>query len=163
MVGEEKKELYSFNVEKKGGEDILSVNYRGANFVPNLADNPEVMEKTVDLLIENPNVSRIIFEQEKNYNYDFKETNYLLEIASLYVYLTKQEKILSHEKLVTMNEQFFSKRYSELLAFLQYLKKDPFLAHSELKKILIEAKILVNKLDSSSQLDQKNYNAYKAK
>ena len=32
---------------------------------------PEIMERTVDMLIENPGVSRIVFVQQKNYNYDF--------------------------------------------------------------------------------------------
>ncbi len=102
--------LYSYEVQREGGEDLLYVNYLGAPYVPDLADSPEVMEKTVDSLIENPNVSRVIFVQQKNYNYDFKETEMLLEIAQLYVYLVKQEKILSQEKLVTNQEQFFNQR-----------------------------------------------------
>ena len=51
-------------------EELLYINYKGAPFVPSLSDSPEVMERTIDVLIENPNVSRVIFEQEKNFNYD---------------------------------------------------------------------------------------------
>ena len=71
MVIKQKKELYSYEVERKGGEDILTFNYNGAPYSPSLSDNPEVMERTVDALIENSNVSRIMFSQSKNYNYDF--------------------------------------------------------------------------------------------
>ena len=82
--------LYSYEVQRKGGEDILYINYIGAPYVPSLADHPEVMERTIDALIENPNVSRVVFVQQKNYNYDFEETTTLLEIAQFYVFLLKQ-------------------------------------------------------------------------
>ena len=110
--------LYSYDVQREGGEDILYINYLGAPFVPSLADSPKIMERTIDALIENPNVSRIVFVQQKNYNYDFKETSFLLEIAQIYVHLVKQEKILSQEKLVTNHPEFFSKRYNEMFSFL---------------------------------------------
>src|SRR4030043_758762 len=91
--------LYSYEIQREGGEDVLYINYLGALYVPSLADYPEVMEKTIDSLIENPNLSRVVFVQQKNYNYDFVETSMLLEIAHLYVYLIKSEKILSQEKI----------------------------------------------------------------
>ncbi|MCK5043998.1 type II/IV secretion system ATPase subunit [Candidatus Pacearchaeota archaeon] len=149
--------LYSYEVQREGGEDIIYINYSGASYVPSLSDSPEVMERTVDVLIENPNISRIVFVQQKSYNYDFKETSFLLEIAQLYVYFVKQEKILSHAKLVTNNEQFFSKRYNDIFAFLFLLKRDPIAAYQELKKIIIEAKILLDKIDLQYRTDQSNY------
>ncbi|MDO8628838.1 MAG: hypothetical protein Q7R56_03715, partial [Nanoarchaeota archaeon] len=50
--------------------------------------------RTIELLIESPNISRIVFVQQRNYSYSSSETFLLQEIANLYVYLTKQEKIL---------------------------------------------------------------------
>jgi type IV secretory pathway ATPase VirB11/archaellum biosynthesis ATPase len=158
MINFEKgAELYSSEVRREGGEDVLYVNYLGATFVPNLADYPEIMERTIDLLVENPNVSRIVFVQQKNYNYDFRETNYLLEIARFYVYLLKQEKILSQEKLITNHEDFFPQRYNEIFSFLFLLKRDPIGAYAELKKRIFEAKILLDNLGESYKLDQRNY------
>jgi archaeal flagellar protein FlaI len=157
MQFEKGAKLYSYLVQREGAEDVLYFNYRGAPYSPSLSDNSEVMERTVDALMENSNVSRIVFVQEKNYNYDFKETSYLLEIASLYVYLMKQEKILSHGKLVTQNDSFFSKRYNDLFGFLYFLKKDPLAAYFELKKILIEARIFLNKVEGIIKIDQGNY------
>ena len=66
------------------------------------------MERTIDAIMENPNVSRIVFVQQKNYNYNFNETSPLLEIAQLYVYFIRQERILSKEKLVTCYGSVFS-------------------------------------------------------
>ena len=149
--------LHSHEVQREGGEDLLYINYMGAPYVPSLAESPEVMERTVDALIENPNVSRIIFVQQKNYNYDFQETAMLLEMAQLYVYFVKQEKILSQAKLITNQEQFFNKRYNEVFSFLYLLKQDPISAYSELKKIIIETKISSHKIATEFNLDFMNY------
>lgn len=154
-IEEVQKPLYSHEVKREGGEDVVYINYLGAPFVPSLADSPAVMEKTIDVLMENPNVSRIVFVQQKNYNYDFKETSFLLEVAQFYVYLMKQERILTREKLG--QEQFFSQRYNELFSFLTALKKDPIDAFFDLQKTLIKSKVLMEKLDSSLKPDQANY------
>tara|TARA_Y100000310_G_scaffold150995_1_gene150508 strand:- start:271 stop:2559 length:2289 start_codon:yes stop_codon:yes gene_type:complete len=149
--------LYSYEVQREGGEDILYVNYLGAPFVPSIPDYPKVMERTVDVLIENPNVSRIVFVQQKNYNYDLTETSLLLEIAQFYIYLIKQERILSQEKLITNYEQFFSKRYNDVFYFLFLLKQDAIAAYHELKKIIVEANLFLEKLGTIFKTDQKNY------
>jgi len=44
--------LYSYEVQRKGGEDILHINYLGAPYAPSLSDFPQVMERTIDALIE---------------------------------------------------------------------------------------------------------------
>jgi cell division protein FtsI/penicillin-binding protein 2 len=90
---------YSYVVEKESGQEVLYINYNGAPFIPDICDSPQVMERTIEVLVENPSVSRIVFVQSKNYNYDFKETSYLLELAQLYTYLVNQEKILTYQKI----------------------------------------------------------------
>src|SRR3989344_1418642 len=151
------EKLYSYEVKREEGEDVIYINYLGASFVPSISDSPGVMERTIDVLIENPNISRIVFVQQKNYNYDFKETGMLLEIAQLYVYLIRQEKILSQEKLVTSHQRFFSQRYNQVFTFLFLLKKDPITAYSEMKKMMIEANIFFDKISVEYKIDQKNY------
>src|SRR3989344_7584100 len=149
--------LYSYEVQREGGEDILYINYLGAPFVPSLSDSGKVMEQTVDVLMGNPNVSRIVFVQQKNYNYDSNETTLLLEISSLYVYLVRQERILSQEKLVTSYEQFFAKRYNDVFYFLFLLKQDPIGAYHDLKKLIFEANITLEKVSPEFDTDQKNH------
>jgi flagellar protein FlaI len=151
------EQLYSYEVKRQGGEDVLYINYLGAPFVPDIAENPEVMERVIDSLIKNPNVSRVVLVQQKNYNYDSKEVNFLLEIAQIYVFLIKQERILSQDKIITNAMQFFSQRYSNLFSFLLLLKRDPIHAYSELRRILIEAKILLGNIETGYKLDQANY------
>ena len=160
MKFKEGSPLYTHEVQREGGEDVLYINYLGATYVPSLADSPEVMERTMDALIENPNVSRIVYVQQKNYNYDFKETVKMLEIAQLYVYFVKQEKALSQEKLVTVDQSLFTQRYNEIFSFLLLLKQDPIAAYSELKKLIIQGKIQVDKLSGNLRSDQRNYNLF---
>ncbi|MDD5012150.1 MAG: type II/IV secretion system ATPase subunit [Candidatus Nanoarchaeia archaeon] len=151
------EKLYSYSIRREGGEDVLYINYLGAPFVPSLADYSEVMSRTIDALIENPSAARIVFTQQKNYNYDLQETMILLEIAHLYIYFLRQEKILSQEKLATNNTQFFSQRYNELFSFLFLLKQDPVSAYFEIKKIIIQAKILLEKLEPNQKNEQESY------
>ncbi|MBU4069731.1 MAG: type II/IV secretion system ATPase subunit [Nanoarchaeota archaeon] len=157
MQFKKEKPLYSYEVQREGEEDILYINYLGAPYVPSISDYPEIMERTIDALVENPNVSRIVLVQQKNYNYDSNETFLLLEIAQLYVFLIRQEKILSQEKLITNVEQFFSKRYNDIFSFLFLLKRDPISAYSDMKKLVIEEKIFLEKIDTQFKTDQKNY------
>ena len=157
MESDPKTKVRDYEVRREGGEDVLYLDYSRATYSPSISESPEVMEKTMDCLIENPSVSRVVFSQDKNYNYDFKETSYLLEIASLYVYLLKQERILTFQKLVKEDEGAFSQRYNSLFSFLYLLKKDPFLAYFELKRILLESRIALEKSSGNLKIDLLNY------
>lgn len=149
--------LYSYETQREGGEDVLYVNYLGAPFLPSIADSPEVMERTIDALMENPNVSRIVFVQQKNYNYNFSETSLLLELSQLYVYLIRQERVLSKDKLVTSSDQFFAQRYNEIFSILYSLKRDPVAAYLDTRNSIVEARIFLEKLGNQNKLDQSSY------
>ena len=66
MQFEKEAKLYSYEVRREGGEDILYVNYLGAPFTPSIAESSEVMAYAIDSLIDNPNVSRIIFSANQS-------------------------------------------------------------------------------------------------
>lgn len=149
--------LYSYEVQREGTEDVLYLNFVGAPFVPSLSEQPQVMELTLDALIENPHISRLVFVQHKNYNYDFTETKMLHELASLYVFLVKQENILSHQKLVVSQEHLFPQRYNELLSFVYLLKQDPLAAYSEIKRLIVETKIALENSSGPLQIDYRAY------
>ncbi|MDP4039386.1 MAG: ATPase, T2SS/T4P/T4SS family [Candidatus Pacearchaeota archaeon] len=132
MVFNKNAELYSVELQRKEGESLLYVNYLGAPFVPSVADSAEVMSRTVDVLIENQNVSRIIFVQQRNYDYPFEQVSLLVEIAQLYNFLTKQERILSPEKLGIYSGVDYSAR--ELTYLIALLRQDPVGCYLELGK-----------------------------
>jgi len=149
--------LYQHEVQREGGEDVLYINYLGASFVPSISDYPEVMERVIDALIQNPNVSRIVLVQQKNYNYDFRETSLLLGIAQVYVSFLKQEGILNQNRLILNCPQFFSQRYNNLFNFLFLLKRDPLGAYIELRKLVFEARAKIDFVGQACRADQANY------
>ncbi len=153
---QQEQKVYSYEVKREGGEDVLYINYLGAPYIPSIAESPDVMARTIDALMENPNVSRVLFVQQKNYNYDLEETSMLLEIGQLYTYLLKQEKSLSKEKIGGI-EQFFPHRYNEIFSFLLLLKQDPLAAYAEIKKIIINSRLFLEKLGQEYKSDQIAY------
>lgn len=134
--------LYSYEVVRESGENVMYINYLGAPFVPSIVDSVEVMARTVDNLKEDPNVSRVVFVQQRNYSHDFSQIKYLIEIANLYDYFTKQEGFTRVEKISNLTAS-----YHEAFAFLNYsineiLKGDPIKAYREIKGVLFEQRAL---------------------
>ena len=123
MVFQLNSEVYSTELQRKEGETILYINYLGVQTVPSIADSMEVMARVIDSLIDNVQVSRVILVQQRNYNYPFEQVSLLLEIAQLYTYLLKQERILALDKLSLFANLGFAAR--ELNYLLGLLRQDP--------------------------------------
>jgi len=136
MIFKEDNKLFDIEIERKGGEDIMYVNYFGANFIPSIAENPEVMIRTIDALIENPGVSRIIFVQQRNYNYPQEQTLMLTEIASLYDYLVKEEGVLSPKKIALFKN--LEGALEQISYFVALLKENPILCYHELESTIYQ-------------------------
>jgi len=132
--------LYSYEVARESGENVMYVNYLGAEIVPSVADFAEVMGRTIDVLREESNVARIVFVQQRNYSYDFASVKMLTGVAGLVTFLTKQERIVSPERLSVLGED-----YEEAYVFLnrivnELLSIDPILAYRELRGKLFRLK-----------------------
>ena len=80
--------LYSYEVVRESGENVMYINYLGANYVPSLVDSGEVMARTIDNLKEDSNINRIVFVQQRNYSHDFPQVKMLLQVSQLYDFLT---------------------------------------------------------------------------
>ncbi|MEM3074437.1 MAG: type II/IV secretion system ATPase subunit [Candidatus Pacearchaeota archaeon] len=165
MMFEKGTKLYSYEIRRESGESVAYINYLGAPFLPDIAKFPEVFSKIVDVLIEAPNVSRIVLVQQRNYNYDSDEVRKISEIANLYNFLLKQEKVLSPERLSQFQETA-SRRYSFMTFFMQMLKNDPIAAYFKLKNSLskendsyfyLQKKILSLLEDTQIIKDAKSY------
>lgn len=128
--------LYSYEVEREADQDVLYINFLGAPYVPSIADSAEVMARVVEYLIKTPNISRVVFVQQRNYSYDYSQTIMLQEAANLYTYLTKQEKILSPAKLSFNNPYEISRRYEFVNYLMMLLKSDPASCFAELRNAI---------------------------
>ena len=136
MIFNKEAKLYDVEVERVQGENVMYVNYLNAPFVPSIADSPAIMSRTVSALLDNSNVSRIIFVQQRNYNYNSEQVLFLNEIASMYNYLLRQDQLLSAEKLSVYGN--VSEVYADINYFLTLLIQDPISCYSELRKRINE-------------------------
>ena len=149
--------LYAFEVVRESGSKVIYINYMGANFVPSIADSTEVMTQAIDLLIDSPGISRIVFVQQRNYSYNTQETFMLQEIANLYTFLTKQEKILSPSKLSILNSEYLGQRHSDVGYLLMTLKRDPIACFVELERFINLERKQLDMISESVRLDQLSY------
>jgi type IV secretory pathway ATPase VirB11/archaellum biosynthesis ATPase len=81
----------------------------------------------------------------------------LQEIANLYVFLTKQEKILSPFKLSISNSPYLSQRYNDVGYLLITLKRDPVACFAELNRFLLQEKVNLERTSEDLKLDQLSY------
>ena len=149
--------LYGYQVEQEAGEEVAYLNYLGAPFVPSLEDSEEVFERVLDVLIASPTVSRVVFVQQKNYSYGSHSVLLLSELAQLYNYLVQQERVLSSEKLAFQRSAYFSQRYAWMTSWLMLFKRDPVSAYVHIKRVIVEQRVLFDRLTASEKADQLYY------
>jgi len=123
--------LFSTEIERKEGENVLYINYLRAGYVPSIADSSEVMRKTIEALAENSNVMRVVMVQQRNYNYSFEQVNLLVEIAQLYNFFIKSEEITSPSKLQIFGN--VAEVHGDLGYLFSLLKEDPIGCYTELE------------------------------
>lgn len=140
MIFKKNTKLYDYEIVREAGQDVMYINYLGAPFVPDLANSPLCMARIIDALQENPNVSRVVLVQQRNYSYDFKQVSLLTEIAQVYEMLIKHEKILSTEILTPYTcKRCLPERYETIrYLVLTLLKQDPIGCYLETKRIIKE-------------------------
>ena len=132
-----------YEILTEGEETILKVNAEDWLTVPSLEDDPITMSRTMDLLIEIPNATRIIFSQKRDYEYDFQQTRILSEIALLYNRLIKEKDSISYEKLdIDRGERYIGAKYVQLKNILfTVMKSDPLACYVELIRMLREERL----------------------
>jgi type IV secretory pathway ATPase VirB11/archaellum biosynthesis ATPase len=136
-------EAWSYEIVREGEDTILKVNTEGDVKIPSIEDDPICMAKTVEKLTENPGVTKIVFSQKRDYEYDYSQTKLLKEIGRLYNQLAKQKDLFSYEALAFGGDsRNLTTRYNEIHNLLfNLLKKDPVGCYVELKRILRREKI----------------------
>ncbi len=141
MLFKEKALLYATELERKQGETLLYVNYLQAPFVPSLIDGPGVMARTIDALIQHPEVSGLVFVQQRHYAYTHAQVRLLSEIARLHTFLTKHEKILSLEllNLFGSGESLFA----DMHYLMDLLRQDPMSCYTEVKRRAVQLRVQV--------------------
>ena len=139
-----KKKVCSYEIIREGDEIILKIRCEGCSFSPSLEDNPQCMSSTITKLIETGPVTKIIFSQKRDYEYDFDQTQLLVDIAKIYKKLAKQKKLFDYNNLGSDAGcvKCSNTRYMQIQNIIfNMLKSDPLGAYVEVKRLLRREKI----------------------
>jgi flagellar protein FlaI len=129
------KACFSYEVLREGDDTILSIEMERCTFSPSIEDNDVCMAKTIDLLAEVSGVTKIVFMQKRDYEYDYNQTVMLSEIANIYKQLLR-EKLSYGMVSDPAAQRYVAVWYTELQHNLfRLLKHDPLGAYVELHRI----------------------------
>ena len=141
--------LFSYKVVREGEDKILRINCESYNNIPSLEDDALLMAKTCDILNEVGNVTKIVYVQKRDYEYDYSQTILIQEIAKLYAKLIKQKDIFSYHALVfdPLCTKCVNGWYSDLRHIISdMLKSDPIGTYVLLKRMARDEKIKLEKI-----------------
>ncbi|HYD03289.1 MAG TPA: type II/IV secretion system ATPase subunit [Alphaproteobacteria bacterium] len=147
----------SYDITKEGEDTVLRVDYENAMDVPSLEDSEQCMADTIEKLMANRNITKIIFSQKRDYEYDYPQTKILSEFAKLYLNILKHKEIFAYRSLSLDENQPMilnaaTQKYAELQnVIFNLLKKDPVGGYVELKRIMRREKIESDKSIDEAQ------------
>jgi type IV secretory pathway ATPase VirB11/archaellum biosynthesis ATPase len=134
-------------IQKEGAEEVIHINFESYPRIPSIEDDPLVMAMVIEKLAQAPSVSRIIFHQNKKYEYNSIETRMLAEVAEIYNHFVKQKSILTQAAMEMFgplpDANIRIKNLQNII--LNLLRVDPIGAFVETKRLLREEKINLSK------------------
>lgn len=135
-----------YELIREGEDVILRINYEGFMLPPSIEDSGNCMALVIEKLIEVGNVTKILLTQKRDYEYDYGQTQLLLEISKLYMRIIKQN-IASIEKLSpTGCNKCVNGWYTQMQEIVYHLlKTDPLGAYVELKRLFRKETIRMQK------------------
>tara|TARA_Y100000310_G_scaffold147251_1_gene146515 strand:+ start:296 stop:2590 length:2295 start_codon:yes stop_codon:yes gene_type:complete len=142
-----------YEVVKEGEELLLRIDYEKHTMPPSIEDDPQTMSRVIDYLSKLAGVTKITFLQKRDYEYDYRQTRYLAEIARVYKKISKQG-IIQFSVFVTPGyERYATIWFTKLQQILFHtLKSDPLGAYVLLKRMLRNEELLVEKTTDEGYL-----------
>ena len=137
-------------IQREGSDVTLRLDYAASEFFPSLEDNSICMAQVMDQLIQNPGITRVVFYQKRDYEYDFEQVTLLTEIAKIQNGLVKKKAAFSPEHLGKSTET--RRRYIQFQNIVyNWMKADPVGAYVELKRLDRHERILLNNQADSDE------------
>ena len=142
------KKCFEYETYHEGENKILKISVEKCTFPPSIEYSEFCMAKVIDALLENTGVTIITLTQLREYEYDYSQTHLLLELASLYKRMNKDERY-QYSQIVTdpQHERYVRGSYAEFQNIIaKKLKEDPFAAYVSLKRLERREKTKLNNL-----------------
>jgi len=128
-----------YELIREAEEVILRIDYETFGEIPSIEDSEDCMSLVVDAIVDVGDVTKIVFFQKRDYEYDYAQTKLLVEIAHIYRKLMKQKELFQFSSLSSHDgsfKLFYSQRYVELQNIVfRKLKEDPVGAYVMLRRI----------------------------
>ncbi len=147
LFGETKKP-FSYDILREGEETVILIDLEQYPQIPSLEDDPVCMSRTVDILAEAGNATKIVYNQKRNYEYDYNQTLMIQEIAKLHTQLTKKRDMFSYADF--LSDPRCTRWAAQWYASIQnitadLLKRDPIGAFVELKRTIRDERIKIDR------------------
>ncbi|NTV22894.1 MAG: type II/IV secretion system ATPase subunit [Nanoarchaeota archaeon] len=153
------KQEIVFTIERSGEDTILKADFSNTPLIPSLEDSEHTMAKIIVKLAEITGVTKIVFFQKREYEYDFEQTGLLVEVAKLYGKLLRDKERFSVAGLSFGRCRNAESWYNQLKdVIMNLLPKDPIGAYVELRRIKRRETIILDKeADETGQYCISNY------
>ncbi|MBI5002490.1 type II/IV secretion system ATPase subunit [Candidatus Woesearchaeota archaeon] len=145
---EETKKDWEYEVLEEGEENILFIYVESAPYIPSIEDNAFMMGKTVEILTQLDRVTKIVFTQKRDYEYEFNQTAIIVELAQLYRKFVKDKAIFGYStaNLSPTEMNRVHNQYATVQSIIyRTLKSDPIGTYLELKRLARNEKIELDK------------------
>ena len=142
----ERKGVFSYDIIREGDDTILRIDCEAYTRMPSIEDDAVTMSRTIDILQEaGSNITKIVFYQKRDFEYDAGQTAMLTELSKIYNKLVKQR--LSFQLFADPACKDYSTGYYNELQYIlfQLLKNNPIGAYTERKRILRREEIKTTK------------------
>ena len=144
-----------YEIRKEGREDVMYFNYDKYPHTPSIEEDPFSMSRVLDGLVQSPSTSRIIFNQKRNYEYGYNQTQMLVEISQIYNHFVKQKNILAYESMgpdLTDTRDFAERQKTIQYLILNLLRTDPIGAYVDIVRIIRDENIRLKKAESEREI-----------
>ena len=141
-MAEKRGQCFSYETYKEGEDVVLRVDAEECPFFPSIEDNAMCMSVVIDKLVESPGITRVVFAQKRDYEYDYEQVRMLAELGKLRNQIIKQQVLLSMSSVAGMFQGPIGERRSYEMRNIIYnkLRNDPAAAYVELRRIHREEK-----------------------
>ncbi|MBN2368122.1 type II/IV secretion system ATPase subunit [Candidatus Woesearchaeota archaeon] len=141
-----------FSIDRVGEETILRADFTNSPHIPSIEDNDFTMSRVLEKMAGSSGITKIVFFQKREYEYDYQQTLLLEEIAKIYAHLTREKERFSVSGLSFGKCQRLAQAwYTQLKDVISnLLLKDPLGAFVELRRIKRRETILLDKSTSEN-------------
>ncbi|MBW3010749.1 type II/IV secretion system ATPase subunit [Candidatus Woesearchaeota archaeon] len=147
---------WEFELIREGEERILRIYCEGYSRIPSLEDDPLLMSRTIDILLQVKDVTKIVYSQKREYEYELNQVLILMEIANLYAHLVHNKSQLSLFDIGKAPEYrtWYGQKQDIInnLVFIR-MKQDPVGTYVRLKRLVREARIAKETIADKKRLE----------